>query len=200
VTAASLSLTSCSPADTRAPARILAAHLAPGDVVALTGELGSGKTEFVRGLAEGLNVPDTEAVTSPTFALVHEYFGRLTLVHLDLYRLEGLPLDLLPDLEDYFSGPHVTAVEWPNGPRPSCPRPSGSPPEHNRRGGAHPDLHLPRPPESEGIGGSCPGTFRAPLDHETSGFADALPLAGQRRGGTGRTPREIAQAGSLRTK
>jgi tRNA threonylcarbamoyladenosine biosynthesis protein TsaE len=86
--------------------------LAPGDVVALTGELGSGKTEFVRGLAQGLDVPGTQAVTSPTFALVHEYAGRLTLVHLDLYRLEGLPLDLLPDLEDYFSGPYAAAVEW----------------------------------------------------------------------------------------
>ena len=112
MTAASLFCTSRSPADTWALARTLAASLAPGDVVALTGELGSGKTEFVRGLAEGLDVPDTEAVTSPTFALAHEYSGRLTLVHLDLYRLEGLPLDLLPDLEDYFSGPHVAAVEW----------------------------------------------------------------------------------------
>ena len=84
---------------------------APGDVVALNGELGSGKTEFVHGLAQGLEVPP-QVVASPSFTLVHEYPGRVTLVHLDLYRLEDLPPELLPDLEEYLSGPQVVAVEW----------------------------------------------------------------------------------------
>jgi tRNA threonylcarbamoyladenosine biosynthesis protein TsaE len=100
-----------SPAETRALAARLGPRLAPGDVVALNGELGSGKTEFVHGLAEGLGVPP-QVVASPSFTLMHEYPGRLTLVHLDLYRLEDLPPEILPDLEEYLSGPQVVAVEW----------------------------------------------------------------------------------------
>ena len=100
-----------SPAETRALAARLGARLAPGDLVALNGELGSGKTEFVHGLAEGLEVPP-HLVASPSFTLMHEYPGRLTLVHVDLYRLEDLPPEILPDLEEYLSGPQVVAVEW----------------------------------------------------------------------------------------
>jgi tRNA threonylcarbamoyladenosine biosynthesis protein TsaE len=80
-------------------------------VLALKGELGSGKTEFVHGLAQGLEVP-AAAVASPSFTLVHEYPGRLPLVHIDLYRLENLPPEMLPDLEEYLSGLRVAAVEW----------------------------------------------------------------------------------------
>jgi tRNA threonylcarbamoyladenosine biosynthesis protein TsaE len=83
----------------------------PGDLVALRGELGAGKTEFVRGLALGLGAT-ADLVASPTFALAHEYQGRLTLVHLDLYRLSEIPPEFLPDLEDYLGGPQVAAVEW----------------------------------------------------------------------------------------
>jgi tRNA threonylcarbamoyladenosine biosynthesis protein TsaE len=104
-------LLSRSPRDTRALAARLGAHLAPGDLVALRGELGAGKTEFVRGLALGLGVPEDE-VASPSFALAYEYQGRLTLVHLDLYRLTELSPEFLPDLEEYLGGPQVTAVEW----------------------------------------------------------------------------------------
>ena len=100
-----------SPAETRALAARLGARLTSGDVVALNGELGSGKTEFVHGLAEGLGVPP-QMVASPSFTLMHEYPGRLTLVHVDLYRLEDLPPEILPDLEEYLSGPQVVAVEW----------------------------------------------------------------------------------------
>jgi tRNA threonylcarbamoyladenosine biosynthesis protein TsaE len=100
-----------SPDATRALAARLGRLLGPGDVVALNGELGSGKTEFVHGLAEGLEVPPNQ-VASPSFTLVHEYSGRHLLVHLDLYRLEDLPPSLLPDLEEYLSGPQVVAVEW----------------------------------------------------------------------------------------
>jgi tRNA threonylcarbamoyladenosine biosynthesis protein TsaE len=106
------SYTSHSPEETRGLAARLGARLTLGDVVALKGELGSGKTEFVHGLAQGLEVPARAAVASPSFALVHEYPGRVTLIHIDLYRLETLPPELLPDLEDYLSGPQVTAIEW----------------------------------------------------------------------------------------
>ena len=78
----------------------------------MNGELGSGKTEFVHGLAQGLEVPASVPVASPSFALVHEYPGRVLLVHLDLYRLEDLPAELLPDLEEYLDGGRVVAVEW----------------------------------------------------------------------------------------
>jgi tRNA threonylcarbamoyladenosine biosynthesis protein TsaE len=102
-----------SPEETRALAARLGPGLAPGDVVALRGELGSGKTEFVHGLAQGLGVPPEVPVASPSFTLAHEYpGGRLTLIHLDLYRLEELPPELLPDLEEYLSGSQVVAVEW----------------------------------------------------------------------------------------
>jgi len=100
-----------SPEETRALAARLGPCLVPGDVVALNGELGSGKTEFVHGLAEGLEVPP-QMVASPSFILAHEYPGRLILVHLDLYRLEDLPPSLLPDLEEYLAGDQVVAVEW----------------------------------------------------------------------------------------
>jgi tRNA threonylcarbamoyladenosine biosynthesis protein TsaE len=100
-----------SPGQTRTLAARLGTLLVPGDVVALNGELGSGKTEFVHGLAEGLGVPP-HMVASPSFTLVHEYPGRATLVHLDLYRLEDLPQELLPDLEEYLAGDQVVAVEW----------------------------------------------------------------------------------------
>lgn len=100
-----------SPGQTRALAARLGALLAPGDVVALNGELGSGKTEFVHGLAQGLEVPP-QVVASPSFTLAHEYPGRIPLVHLDLYRLEDLPAELLPDLEEYLAGDRVVAMEW----------------------------------------------------------------------------------------
>jgi tRNA threonylcarbamoyladenosine biosynthesis protein TsaE len=106
-----IQLWSRSPAETRALAARVGADLRPGDVVALQGELGAGKTEFVRGLAAGLEVP-ADAVASPSFALAYEYQGRLTLVHLDLYRLAEISPEFLPDVEDYLAGPQVIAVEW----------------------------------------------------------------------------------------
>lgn len=101
-----------SEAETRAVAAALAVELAPGAVVLLSGDLGAGKTAFVRGLAEGLGANPDE-VSSPTFTLVHEYRGgRLPLVHVDLYRVERAELDeigLDPDLAERG----VLAVEWP---------------------------------------------------------------------------------------
>jgi len=107
-----LAWTSTSPAATRALAAALGRWMAPGDVLALKGELGSGKTEFVHGLAQGLEVDPAAGVASPSFTLIHEYPGRLPLVHIDLYRLESLPPEMLPDLEEYLSGDGVAAVEW----------------------------------------------------------------------------------------
>lgn len=98
--------------ETRQLAAQLAGQLGPGAVVLLHGNLGAGKTAFVRGLAEGLGVPE-DAVSSPTFTLVHEYRGgRLTLYHADLYRLAaGVSLD---DLGlDELAEDGVLAVEWP---------------------------------------------------------------------------------------
>jgi tRNA threonylcarbamoyladenosine biosynthesis protein TsaE len=102
--------------ETRLLAAALARRLAPGGVVLLEGELGAGKTAFVKGLAEGLGL-DPEDVSSPTFALVHEYGpdGRPpVLVHADFYRLaEGAPIG---DLGLGDSGGAILAVEWPRPP------------------------------------------------------------------------------------
>ena len=98
--------------DTRALARTLAGELSPGAVLLLSGDLGAGKTAFVRGLAQGLGI-DPGDVTSPTFTLVHEYQGgRLPLVHVDLYRLDRADLDEIGFDAD-LAERGVIAVEWP---------------------------------------------------------------------------------------
>ena len=81
-------------------------------VIALIGDLGSGKTAFVQGLAKGLQVPDGYYITSPTFTLVNEYPGRCSLVHVDLYRLERI--DDVEDigLDDILRDRAVIAIEW----------------------------------------------------------------------------------------
>ena len=110
--------------ETASVARRTAAGLPPGAIVLLTGDLGAGKTAFVRGMAAGLGL-DPEEVSSPTFALIHEYRpptgsahpepterrpGR-TLVHVDLYRLRGGEVDDL-GLEELGEGGAVVAIEW----------------------------------------------------------------------------------------
>ena len=93
-------------------ARNLAVQLTPGDVVLLSGELGAGKTAFIRGLAAGLGI-DPDQVSSPTFTLVHEHRGeRLTLYHVDLYRLERVSANDL-GLEEMGVADGVLAIEWP---------------------------------------------------------------------------------------
>jgi len=101
-----------SESDTLAVARQLAATLRAGDVVLLSGDLGAGKTVFVRGLAQGLGI-DPADVSSPTFTIVHEYRGgRLALYHADLYRLERAAADEI-GLEEMGVQDGVLAIEWP---------------------------------------------------------------------------------------
>src|SRR5580698_446032 len=89
----------------------LARELQRGDVIALSGELGAGKTALVKGIAHGLGI--TMDVTSPTFTLIHEYVGgRLPLFHVDLYRLDTVSQALAVGIEDYLNGPGVTVIEW----------------------------------------------------------------------------------------
>ena len=99
--------------DTQKVARDLATTLNAGDVLLLSGDLGAGKTTFVRGLAEGLGI-DPGEVSSPTFTLVHEYRGgRLTLYHADLYRLDNTATNDL-GLEEIGVRDGVLAIEWPD--------------------------------------------------------------------------------------
>lgn len=105
-----LTVVSQSPEETQALARRLAARLGPGDVVACYGELGSGKTCFIQGLAEGLGVEGP--VTSPTFILIGEYQGRLPVYHIDLYRLDSFEEILALGVEECLYGRGVTLIEW----------------------------------------------------------------------------------------
>ena len=97
--------------ETAAVARELAAGFHGGEVVLLTGELGAGKTAFVRGLARGLGA-DADEVASPTFVLLTAYPGRLTLHHADLYRLRGDGDESELGLEELPGPQGVLAVEW----------------------------------------------------------------------------------------
>ena len=108
-----LVLFSKSPSETFRIGRILGEALKGGDCVALTGELGAGKTCFTQGIANGLGVPDCYVVTSPTFTLLNEYPGRDTaLYHLDVYRLNG-SVDLTEmGYEEYLHGGGVMVIEW----------------------------------------------------------------------------------------
>lgn len=99
-----------SEADTADVGYRLAGDLGPGSVVLLVGELGTGKTAFIRGLAAGLGADPAE-VSSPTFTLVQEYSGRLRLYHVDLYRLSPADIDDL-GLDEIMESDGVVAIEW----------------------------------------------------------------------------------------
>lgn len=99
-----------SEAQTRRLGARLGELLKGGEVIALQGALGTGKTRWVQGMAYALQVPD--AVTSPTFIIVNEYHGRLTLYHIDLYRIEQPEETLSFGLEDYLYSEGVCAIEW----------------------------------------------------------------------------------------
>src|SRR5919199_4212510 len=99
------------PEETEAAAARLAVRLRPGDVVIVSGELGAGKTTFVRGAARALGVEGP--VTSPTFEIGHLYSGRVEVAHLDLYRLPTLAGEDAALLDDYLTPERVAFVEWP---------------------------------------------------------------------------------------
>jgi len=92
--------------------RLIGAILERGDIVALIGELGSGKTCLTQGMAKGLGVEENVPVVSPTFTLINEYPGKIPLIHFDVYRLSG-PRDL-EDMgyEEYFEGGGIIVIEW----------------------------------------------------------------------------------------
>ena len=101
---------SSAPEETERIAAALARRLEVGDVVTVSGELGSGKTTFVRGACRALGV--TQVVTSPTYTIGHRYEGAVDVSHLDLYRLAGVSAAEWGDLEPYFDDA-IAFVEWP---------------------------------------------------------------------------------------
>jgi tRNA threonylcarbamoyladenosine biosynthesis protein TsaE len=105
-----MEILSGSPEETEAVAAELARELRPGDVVTVSGDLGSGKTTFVRGACRALGV--TAPVTSPTYTIGHRYEGRPDVSHLDLYRFTGVSAAEWADLEPYFDDA-IVFVEWP---------------------------------------------------------------------------------------
>lgn len=107
-----ISIVSHSPDETAAWGRKLGTLLEAGDVVALIGELGAGKTTLAQGIARGAGIPEESYIASPTFTLINEYRGRVPLYHLDFYRIEG-PSDCAGlGLEEYLGGAGVALIEW----------------------------------------------------------------------------------------
>ncbi len=90
----------------------LAKKLKPRDIVALSGDLGSGKTTFTKGIGKGLGVKDPRHINSPTFVLIKEYKGDIPLYHLDLYRIDDVKEIENLAIEEYIYGDGVTVIEW----------------------------------------------------------------------------------------
>lgn len=100
-----------SASETEAIGRQFAKELSAGSILALKGELGSGKTQFTKGLVAGLG--SSVPVTSPTFTIIHEYpGGRLPVYHFDFFRLEGQESVARLGLDDYFFGDGISVIEW----------------------------------------------------------------------------------------
>ncbi|RLA94806.1 MAG: tRNA (adenosine(37)-N6)-threonylcarbamoyltransferase complex ATPase subunit type 1 TsaE [Deltaproteobacteria bacterium] len=98
--------------ETEKVGEILGSQLLPGDVIALIGELGTGKTCFTRGLAFGLGIDRNVPIVSPSFTIINEYPGAVPLYHFDFYRLNNLSEVLDLGYEEYFFGKGVTVIEW----------------------------------------------------------------------------------------
>ncbi len=104
-------VTSKSFLETEKLGRDFAGHTKPGDVILLYGDLGSGKTTFVKGFLKGLEF--SGGVTSPTFSLINEYEASKKVIHIDCYREENLQRWINLGIEDYFNGANIVIVEWP---------------------------------------------------------------------------------------
>lgn len=113
-----IALASASAEETESIAARLAGRLAPGDVVTVSGELGAGKTTFVRGACRALGV--SAPVTSPTFTIGHRYAGTVPVSHIDLYRFQAVSPAEWGDLEPYFDDA-IVFVEWPEAGRGTLP-------------------------------------------------------------------------------
>ena len=92
--------------------KAIGSRLRSGDVVALAGELGAGKTQLIKGLAAGVGIGNPTYISSPSFTLINEYPGKIPFYHIDLFRLEREKEAEELGLEDYFQGGGVTAIEW----------------------------------------------------------------------------------------
>lgn len=101
-----------SSAETIRIGKSIGSRLLPGDVVVLVGELGSGKTQFVKGMALGVGVGKPTYISSPSFTLINEYPGRIPFYHIDLFRLGCEKEAEELGLDDYFQGKGITAIEW----------------------------------------------------------------------------------------
>lgn len=92
--------------------KVIGRNIMPGSVVSLVGNLGAGKTHLIKGIAQGLDVPDVEDVTSPTFTLMNEYEGRLMIYHIDAWRLQDSGQLEAVGFDELCAGPGVILVEW----------------------------------------------------------------------------------------
>ena len=101
--------------------RKIASFLKPGNVIALIGELGSGKTTFTKGVALGLGVKSADMVVSPSFVLLKEYKGKIPLYHFDLYRLDKIEQLEQLGYEEYFYGKGISLIEWAERAEPLLP-------------------------------------------------------------------------------
>lgn len=109
---ATFTITTTSVKQTFLLGKIVGQQIDAGVIITLVGDLGSGKTAFVQGLARGLEVPSDYYITSPTYTLINDYPGRLPFYHVDLYRLTTLADIEEIGLSDILSGRFVTAIEW----------------------------------------------------------------------------------------
>ena len=107
-------ITTRSPEETIELAASIASKLKDGDLIALVGELGAGKTQFVKGLAKGFGLEEYSYVNSPSFVVLKEYHGEKDLYHFDVYRLDQKSFADTLDYEKYFYGKGITVVEWAN--------------------------------------------------------------------------------------
>jgi len=107
-----ITITTHSPEQTIALGRRIGEALRGGEILAVTGNLGSGKTHLIKGIAAGAGAEDPSRITSPTFVLVNEYVGRLSIYHIDAYRLDGVAEFEMLGFDDYCRADAVVVVEW----------------------------------------------------------------------------------------